>query len=119
MAEARPLVIAERGKECVALTAKDQPRGTSPGKLLKEGFLAHCGQDLLEDFGTEPRRISVGQVLVRYPLIGDELQRCGRRSRPPQCPAEYPDGGKCHAEKSPQPFANGFCFPCCIRRQHL
>jgi hypothetical protein len=43
MAEARPLVNAERSKDCVALTAKDQPRGASPGKLLKEGFLAHCG----------------------------------------------------------------------------
>src|ERR1700730_2388529 len=103
-AEALSLVIAERGKNCVALSSEDQPRGTSPGKLVKRGFLAHGGEDALEDFGTEPRRLGVGQVLVRYPLIGDELQRCGGRCRSAECP----HGGKCHAEKSPEPCANRF-----------
>src|SRR6202035_3705166 len=54
---ARSLVIAERSEDCVALAPKDQPRGASPGKLFKRGFLAHNGKDLLEDFGTEPRRL--------------------------------------------------------------
>ncbi len=64
VAEARSLVIAERGEECVALAPEDQLKGASPGKLLKSRFLAHGGEDVLEDFGTEPRRLGVGQVLI-------------------------------------------------------
>src|SRR5208337_3137682 len=54
IAEARSLVIAERGENCVALTPEDQLQGASPGKLLKRGFLAYCSEDVLEDFGAEP-----------------------------------------------------------------
>src|SRR5712671_4263887 len=104
VAEALALVIAERRKNRVALAPKDQPRGPSPGKLLKRGFPTHGGEHLLEDFGTESRRLAVGQVLVRYPLIGDKLQGCGRRWRSAECPG----GGKCHAKKSAEPFANSF-----------
>src|SRR5947207_1067656 len=43
IAEARSLVIAERGKECVALAPENQLQGASPGKLLKRGFLTHGG----------------------------------------------------------------------------
>jgi hypothetical protein len=104
IAEARPLVIAERGKECVALAPEDQLQGASPRKLLKRGFLVHGGEDVLEDFGAEPRRLDVGQVLKRYQLIGDELQGCGRRCRSAECPG----GSKGHAEKSAEPSPTGF-----------
>src|SRR5262245_19036368 len=60
VAEARSLLVTQRGKEGVALTPKDQPQGTSPGKLLKGGFLAHGGEDVPEDFSAEARGLRVG-----------------------------------------------------------
>src|SRR5258708_27019424 len=104
VAEASPLLIVERRKYRVPLAAEDQPRGTSPGKLLERGFLPHRGEDVLEDLGAKSRRLGVGQILVRYPLVGDKLQRCCDR---PQS-TEPQGGGKCHAKKSPAPSANRF-----------
>src|SRR5277367_5720592 len=53
-AKGRSLGIAERGEDCVALASEDQPRGASPGKLLKRDLLTRGGEDLLENLGTEP-----------------------------------------------------------------
>jgi hypothetical protein len=84
--KALPLFIAEGGKDGVAFPPEDQLRGAGPGQFLERHFLAHTVEDVPEDLGAEPRRFDVRQVLVRYPLVGDELQSRSGRCRSGECP---------------------------------
>src|SRR6266403_1479607 len=72
VAEARPLFVVERREQGLPLAPEDEPGGTRPREFLEGDVLPHRREDALEHFRAESRRLGVGEILVRYPLIGDQ-----------------------------------------------
>src|SRR5438477_3656988 len=102
VAEARPLFSVERREQGLPLAPEDEPRGTRPREFLERDVLPHRGEDALEHFRAEPRRLGVCEILVRYPLIGDQTQR-GRHRRPGGGGERDRTG---HGEQRPDPSAH-------------
>ena len=84
----------------VGLTAGDHRPTATVRKGLEGDILAHCGEDLLQDFDAESRSLFIAQVLEGRREISDEPQRFRRR----RLSAEHPENGNCRAQKAPEPL---------------
>ena len=67
-------VCAQGAEHSIGLAAGDHHPVAIPGVVLKSNVLIHGGEDLPEDFDTEPGRLVIVQLLKRREKISDQSQ---------------------------------------------